>query len=205
MIIYFSGPHGAGKSSLIRGICNYSPEFVAYPDRLMFAHVDEPYLRQKSKIAKIFQEYCDQLNFEEENKGKIVLGDRCIYDCLIYAKAYERLGWITKEQNISIKDISEKFFDCFPSHLVVLNPPLECLVEHIKQRWKKGKKKWREENFQYLKTVYEKFEKLPDYFSGKNLLYINDKLKVEQEIDKVVDWMTQKKILKGRKLEAILV
>ncbi|MBW2995540.1 deoxynucleoside kinase [Candidatus Woesearchaeota archaeon] len=188
MKIYFSGPHGAGKSSLIRGLCSH-PDFISYPDRLKFAKVDEPYIRQKSKIAKIFQEYCDQLNFEKQHPGKIVLGDRCIYDCLIYANAYEKLGWITKQENKKIKQCANTFDDCKPDNVVVLNPPYETLVKHIKQRWKKSKKKYREDNFNYLKAVHEEFKQFP--FQG-NLLYLDEILTVEQEVDKALEWILHK-------------
>jgi thymidylate kinase len=194
MIVYFSGPHGAGKSSLIRGICEYSSDFIAYPDRLKFAHVDEPALRQKSKIAKIFQEYCDQLDFEKENPDKIVLGDRCIYDCMVYSNAYQKIGWISAEQNNDNKRLSEILNECYPSHLVVLNPRYETLVSHIQQRWKRGEKKWREENQGYLKAVHDEFESLPEYFRGKNLLYLGKEAPVEDEVDETISWMNEKGI-----------
>jgi thymidylate kinase len=191
MRIYFSGPHGAGKSSLIRGICDSSPDFIAYPDKLKFAKVENPYfLRQKSKITKIFQEYCDQLDYENQHPGKIVLGDRCIYDCLVYSSAYQKLGWISKEQNEQLKKTADLFDECWPDNLVILNPPYDVLVQHIRQRWKTKQKKWNESNFDYLNAVRDEFAETN--FSCRNLLYLDEVLSVEQEVEKVLNWMHEK-------------
>jgi len=191
MRIYFSGTHGAGKSSLIKAVARL-PDFISYPDRLKLAKVDKPYfLRQKSKIAKIFQEYCDLLEFEKQHPDKIILGDRCIYDCFVYGNAYERLGWITKQENQELKDLGAILEECWPDNLVVLNPPYETLVDHIHQRWKTKQKKWNEDNFDYLRAVHEEFKKLPDYYQG-NLLYIDEKVSIERERDMTTEWIKEK-------------
>ena len=205
MIIYFSGPHGAGKSSLISGVCEYSPDFIAYLDRLKFCHMEEPRIRHKSKIAKLYQEYCDQQNFKKENPGKIILGDRCMYDSMVYGRVYERLGYLTKQENKLHEEITLKWFDEKPEHLIVLNPPLECLVDHLRKRWESGKKKWHEEDMKYLNIAREEFEKLPEYFAGRNILYIDEDLPIGQEVNRVVDWIKEKKIIKEKVLEEILV
>lgn len=194
MILYFSGPHGAGKSSLIKGVCSSNPDFLLYPDRLEFAKMEEPRLRHKSKITKYFQEYCDQLNFEKENPGKIIIGDRCMYDSYAYGRAFVKLGWLSKEDNALHEYLTEKWFenDIKPQHLVVLNPPLESIVERLRKRWEKKAKKWREEDFQYLKAAHEQYKELPNLFTGKNLLYLNKDTTIEDEVNQTLEWVDEK-------------
>ncbi|MBW3011715.1 deoxynucleoside kinase [Candidatus Woesearchaeota archaeon] len=205
MIIYFSGPHGAGKSSLIKGVESSSPNILRYKDRLEFVKVEDPRRRHKSKIVKYYQEYCDMLNFHDENPGKIILGDRSLYDGYAYGRAFVNLGWLDKDDCQLHEKIIEMFFekDEKPQHIVILNPPLEAIIERLHKRWETKSKKWREDNFEYLKAVHEEFRQIPDYFDGKRLLYLGDEMTVEESVSKTAEWVHQPEFIK--EYEPILI
>ena len=98
-----------------------------------------------------------------------------------------------EDHNHYVFDEDEK-----PSDLIVLNPPLETIIEHLNKRWADGKKKWREENLDYLKAVHEEYGKLPKYFEGSNLIYLEGIQSVDEEVKQVLEW------IKHVKLEEIL-
>jgi deoxyadenosine/deoxycytidine kinase len=197
MIIYVSGPHGAGKSSLIKSVCAYTGA-AYYPDRLKFAHVENPLLRQRAKIAKFFQEYCDLQNFERENPGKDIIADRCIYDLIAYDNAFEQLGWISKDEGKRNHETIQNLFapedsmmPSMPQNVAILNPPFETLVEHLQKRWKTAQKKWREEDFEYLKEVHKAYRLLPEFYYIENLLVIETNTTLEEEVEMFMRWRSK--------------
>ncbi|MBS3142997.1 deoxynucleoside kinase [Candidatus Woesearchaeota archaeon] len=191
MILPVSGAQGSGKTTLIRSLCEANPDlFVAYPDRLEFARSDDPYERVKSKLFKYYHEWIDQRKFSESHPGKVVLGDRCVYDSLVYARAFEQLGWITPEQSASITALAMQMPEIFPEHFVVCNASLETVVERLRHRWETNEKKWNEDSIPYLAAAVDQFNALPRYFLGSKLLMIDGTLSVGDRLAKFMDWYT---------------
>jgi thymidylate kinase len=187
--IYFSGPHGAGKSSFIEAITKAHPgRFALYPDRLNFVKVEEPITRNRSKYVKYYHEWLDQGKFAEENPGKTVLGDRCLYDGIVYGRAFTRLGFITLQDQERNEQIGRLLFDKYPDNLVVLNPPLDVIVERLKNRWETKPKKWREENLEYLAEAHKGFSQIQAIFEGKHLLVINENMRMNEQVERFTAW-----------------
>jgi thymidylate kinase len=187
--IYFSGPHGSGKSSFIEAVARARPDtFALYPDRLVFAKCDDPAIRNRSKYIKYYHEMLDQERFAQENPGKIILGDRCLYDGIVYGRAFTRLGFATTQDQERNEQVGRLLFDKYPDNLVVLNPPLEAIVKRLEERWKTKEKKWREENLSYLEEAHKGYGKIHEIFEGKNLLVINENLSIKEEVARFNEW-----------------
>jgi len=192
MRLYFSGPHGSGKSTLIEKIRDSSPEvFSLYPeDNLSFPKITESYFeRLKSKLLRYYFESLDQQKFEKEFPQKILLCSRCVYDSVAYSKAYLQLRWIDEKQYLQLEKITATVFDNFPKRAIIVNPSLETLQKQLQQRWKSEEKKWNEENFAYLKAAQQEFSLLAETLREKALYVPEEKL--EDKVKKVMQWVNK--------------
>ena len=183
MIIPISGPHGAGKSTLMQRLTEYSEKIIVYPEKnLTFPKIsDKVYERQKARILKYYFEELDYKNYEQEDK--ILLVGRCFYDAIAYTQAFFNLGWIDEEQFNNLNLVTEAIFPKKPEKIIVLNPSLDTLQRQIQSRWKIQEKKWREDDFQYLAEVYNQFEIMKN-----NDLYLSDE-PLEEKILKAKLWL----------------
>lgn len=150
---------------------------MEYPERLKFAKADNPSVRQLAKIAKIYHEQLDAEAFQEEHPGKTIIADRCVYDCIAYCRAFTKLGWQTEEELKKQEMLVSLLFTEMPERVIIVNPPLEEIILHLQKRWSEGKKKWREEDFGYLKAVRQEFELL---HSQTPCLYLNHNYTIEK-------------------------
>ncbi len=175
MLVSFSGPHGAGKSTLMQEVARTVPGIRLYPeDSLSFPKVTGNYYeRCKAKMLRYYFETLDQQRFATEaetvRKGGsgiingAVLCNRCIYDTLAYVRAYEQIRWLTSLERKKLELAGSIIFSGspedfrVPQNLIILNPSLETLQRQLRLRWAKGVKKWNEENLEYLAAVREEF------------------------------------------------
>ena len=217
MRIYFSGPHGGGKSTLMQKIKESSPEFFfLYPeDTLSFPQVTENYFeRLKSKLLRYYFEELDQQEYEQKNADnrkkegglkknnpeKILLCSRCVYDSVAYSRAYLQLGWINQKEYQQLEKITQEVFDKLPERVVILNPSLETLQKQLQKRWTTGERKWNEENNAYLEAARIEFAGVYKRdITEKNILYLSDE-PLEKKVEKTVEWVHTQTIKNVRKL-----
>jgi deoxyadenosine/deoxycytidine kinase len=176
-LVFISGPHGAGKTTLVNNLAEDSkvihvPELMTKTPKF---HT-EPFERM---ILKIYQRCIENYEAREIAKkmpDKIVIGNRCIYDTQCYAEAYHRLGWISNEEKASIDRLTkDAYFEYFQAPTaIVLNPPIEVLKEHLKERWCKGEKKYREDDMDYLRAAAEAYTEAYLMQDRPQVLYITD-------------------------------
>ncbi|MBS3142998.1 deoxynucleoside kinase [Candidatus Woesearchaeota archaeon] len=193
MIIHVSGTQGAGKTSFIKGICEAQPDlYIAYPDRLHFAKVETPVERQVAKMVKFYHELCDQKKYGEEHPGKIVIADRGFYDGIVYGRVFETLGWMTHEQVEAVEQIARLMVavseDTFSQLSVVLNPPLDVVLERLTKRWTEKGKKWREGETAYISEAHAEFNRLPSYFRGESILVLQQAKPVCELVENFNEW-----------------
>lgn len=144
--------------------------------------------RQVLKICQRSIENYETREFAKKNPEKIVIGNRCIYDHLAYNEAFYLLGWLTKEErNKTFYSAKELFLpDLVEPYAIVLNPGFEKTKERLEKRWKSNKKKWNEENMDYLATVCKVYETFSD---SEKILYLTDN--EEAEVIKAIEWLEE--------------
>lgn len=197
-LIFLGGPHGSGKTTLteliekrdfrilVPELYTRTPKF--YSDCLN-GDVDFFY-RQVLKHAQRAIENYEYLDIARKNPEKIILGNRCFYDVLAYHEAYFKRGWINKEEKESIfKGLGFLFpGELAEPNIIVLNPGFEVCKRHLQMRWETKKKKFMENDMDYLKAACEAYKRFRDY---SNVMYIDHEidLKSTYDIDKISDWI----------------
>lgn len=157
-IVYLSGPHGAGKTTLIEQLVREN-DFIVAPELVTKTPKfdAEPFERLVLKFYQRSIENYEVWETAKKNSDKIVIGNRCIYDALCYTEAYHKLGWITADDREYACKLAEQVFWQRKPYAIVLNPGLEEVKTHLEKRWKEGKKKWREEDMEYLREAINAF------------------------------------------------
>jgi len=159
-IIYFSGIHGSGKSTLINELTQ-KINTLKYTSPYSIT-LEDTYIRAVWRITKSYLETCDHIELLKNNKEKIILADRCIYDNFSYMKGFLKMGWISNNNMKQFEDIVKATFDedHKPKNIIYLSPPKEFVINNILKRWENNPKKWREDNFEYLEKVMKEYDKL---------------------------------------------
>jgi len=190
-VIYFSGSHGAGKTTLIKKLVEKEPELFVIHKKLELPKSEYPFERQKLRLARYYWDATAQDKFSKNNKNKVLFCDRSVTSSLVYVKSLYELGWLTEKQKDECRMLYEELFhkNIKPKNIIFLNPSLEETIQNIKKRWKEtGKKKWKEDNFEYLKTVKENFEELYKN-NDLNILELNF-MDLEKRIETSYNWIT---------------
>lgn len=156
-VVYVAGIHGSGKSTLVRDLAERNNGFVAHK-REHRVKLDDTFLRLIWRVSKYWIEAQEQADLVRENPGKIILGNRCIYDNFGYAEGFSNLNWISQEDLVQHSDVFRALFDreFRPRNVVHLNPPIDWIKGNLERRWAEtGKRKWRESDFEYLKATLD--------------------------------------------------
>jgi thymidylate kinase len=101
-LVFISGPHGAGKSTLIKKLLkklpnSVSPELESRTPQFYWGNFTGKrnfFHRQALKYAQRAIENYEYWALAIREPGKIIIGDRCVYDGLAYRMAGIQLGWI---------------------------------------------------------------------------------------------------------------
>ena len=190
-LFYLCGPHGSGKTTLGKEIAKENPK-VMIPElfsRNIKFNTDTKY-RQYLKICSRAIENFEYLEIARENPGRIVLGNRCIYDVLAYNEVYRSKGWVDDESKTDYDRHSFDFFrgDNREPFGIVVNPGFEICKRHLETRWREKGRKWNEEDFEYLELACRAYEK----FSGsEKIFYIDHEidLRTKNDVRDVGEWM----------------
>lgn len=160
-VVYVSGPHGAGKSTVFKGLASTG---VVVSEQNVHFSLDEIVDRQLWRIFIHFLEHRINLQKALEYPKDIVIGDRCILDDEAYHEAFHRLGWISDNEYRAFEYLIGWLHFFFrtpaPKQFIIIIPPFEWNQERIKARWQQGERKWREANWKYLREVRGVFEGL---------------------------------------------
>ncbi|PPE61537.1 Thymidylate kinase [Pectobacterium brasiliense] len=157
MLLYVSGPHGAGKTTLINGLLQYDSFHKAYsydchiPDRTA-------YERASIRITKYLLEQQENIRRSKET-DKIILADRGIYDTLCYIDAYLSLGWISKEQHQTLIEHINNLFFIYTrkkrDKVILLIPNIENLSLRLRKRSFDGDTRWMQENEHFSQILHD--------------------------------------------------
>jgi len=190
-VVYLSGPHGVGKSTLIDDLKSFDRKIIVE----QIAHMEgltDNVSRQIWRNALHCIEHRENLNYAMNQPPKtVVIGDRCYLDDIAYVNACTELGWITQEHRDGIFENAEFQYTMSktpkPENFIILLPPLEWNIERIKERWQEEiPVKWCERNFHYLGIVREQFEQLAS--SNSNIVVVNETDR-EGRVKKIKNWL----------------
>ncbi len=189
-VVYFSGSHGSGKSTLIKKLAEKDSAFSIYKKLELPQKFQDIPRRYHVRMIRYYLQahYLNKLS--KENPDKILLCDRCAYDNLAYMTGFLYFRWISKEEFQNEKRLHDFLVteNLKPKNIIYLNPPLDEVINNIKKRWKEtGKKKWREDNFQYLEAVRKGFEKVYSE-ADANILKIRY-MDLEKRVKESLDWI----------------
>ena len=95
-VIFLSGMHGSGKTTLKRVLEEMLPYVVPFKDTTNYPIYRNIFNRQIRRIAK----YRIDLNFAayraKQEPDKVFIADRCIFDEYMYLDALLELNWLIK-------------------------------------------------------------------------------------------------------------
>ena len=163
-VVYISGPHGSGKSTLVKQLNETMPELEIQEQLAHLESLEDMVERAIWRTALHAIEHRINLSKAEKNPNQIIIGDRCYLDDYVYWSAFSRLGWITKRQLKQFIGMAEQTYKSTntpkPTRIILLCPPYEWNVGRVKQRWEEGEHvKWHEDNFSYLRHVNDEFHR----------------------------------------------
>ena len=146
-LVFVSGPHGSGKSTLIKNLVERIPNAVSPVLKTRTPQfywggdekvVDVDFFhRQALKYAQRSIENYEYLMFAKKEQKRLIIGDRCIYDAHAYRQAGIKLKWLTPEQDAEIENklqILNKL-ELLNPYCIILNPGFEICKEHLEKRW----------------------------------------------------------------------
>lgn len=191
--IFFSGPHGGGKTTLINSILNKYQNTVENDFDINFLknfHSISTMNDFERCLLRLYhrmfvENYVQQLSCQGQ---KTVLVSRSVYDSFAYIDTYYQLGKIDEYKY----DIFSKIKRSLPMlpNTVILNPNVDVIMQRLEKRRVNNERPERnitfksEDSEEFVRLLHDNFEK---YSVDKNVLYITDN-KIE-EINKIRDWI----------------
>ncbi len=164
-VAYFIGPHGVGKSTLIKNLKEAEDGIDVVEQISHMETLTEMMNRQIWRSSLHIIEHRENIVAAMESPENIILGDRCTLDDVMYQTAFLELGWITQEQFNNLEKLQEQTFSLTetpqPMRFILTIPPYPWNVARIEERWRKNEPvKWRENDLGYLKKVRDAYEVL---------------------------------------------
>ena len=171
-LIYLSGVHGAGKTTICKELMSrYDFELADRLDiKLSESTLGSPFRRA---VFRMFKYYFESLEHRKLNpiSGQRIVADRCVFDTLVYVDAYLQLGWISNAEKNKISDLFQTLFSIsnLSWKIVYLAPPESWVAFRLAERWQVEAKGWREEDREYLSVVIECYHRFYQALSLNSL------------------------------------
>ncbi len=198
-VVYISGIHGCGKSTLRKAL-EKNHAFLLH-DRPGHVAFDEPYFRQLWRIVRYQIEVEDQKKWARNNPNKIIIGDRCFLDAVMYNKAFLLNGWLAQSEfdrltrvcrSLFVNEDPGRAFDMnedHPKFVVYLDQPLPFVKKNIVTRWEIEGKKWREGDFEYLRVLDGLYRDFYDHYPGHVLRVTTTNR--ETQVNAIIAWLKE--------------
>jgi len=191
-LVFLSGPHGSGKTTLGRELANLSRDILIpelYSRNPKF-NLDNPSYRQYLKLCSRAIENFEYLDIARKNPEKIILANRGIYDVLAYHEIYFKRGWIRQEEFELLNCFSLETFkgELRNPYAIVVNPGFDVVMQHLQKRWQEKGKKWREDDLEYAKLACLSFEQFRE---NSNIFYIDHEINLETKVEvfEAFEWL----------------
>ena len=188
-LFFLSGPHGSGKTTLSKILEEnikelVVPELLTYTPKFYTGLDEENIDFFNRQILKHSQRAIEGYEYQEHAKNNphnIILGNRCKYDVFCYDEAYFKRGWINELENVKLNVLAGVVYNQLDNPItIILNPGFETCKRHLEKRWETKKKKFLEDDMDYLRCVCDSYE---SYKNHENILYIDHEIETEDLID----------------------
>lgn len=133
MLLYFSGSHATGKSTIIEHLCK------KYLSNVTPLDLDRYHTYSPNQLLNEKQRYHQQVRHAKQCKSSthFYITDRGPWDHLVYSIALEKAGVFDKDQLEIIRLDNQHGSDVFfnnNTHVVFLDYSVEKVIENIKKR-----------------------------------------------------------------------
>lgn len=176
-LVYISGPHGSGKSTLKQLLEKQAPDILSYNRLEHMIKLDDPFERQLLRITKYRLDFERQKNMANSNPDKLILCDRCIHDGIVYTLSFMEIGWLSVEHTaLIIVQVLNAMFGAkdMPRNVILLQPTTEVTQQWIRKRQEVEGGKWRENDFSYLDIISECYKLYFKSIKVENLLIVTE-------------------------------
>lgn len=192
-VIFLSGPHGGGKTTLTKHLSEKSDLFIEndfdidftvnFPSMAVFSAFERCLVRLYHRFY--IANHARQL--AERNPGKFILTNRTIYDSEAYIKTYRDMDWISGEEFQTLKTLMGEFLP--RPHAIVLNPPLKVIKARLQKRKDSATRTLRDKLFinedtnEFIKRLHGHFVR---YKEDKKIFYLE--ADGENEARQIIAW-----------------
>ncbi len=188
-LVFLSGPQGGGKTTLSL-LLEKKGVIIPNIETKTISLDTNPKDRIRLKICQRALENFECLKLSEKYPGKIIIGNRCIYDQFAFNEAYLKRGWIKREEKEDYDKLARKLYPgpLVEPYAIILNPGFDTVKEHLMKRWSEGKKKWKEDDLEYIRSACISYESLK---GNKKIMYIARKIDLESDsdINLIMSWL----------------
>lgn len=186
-VIFFSGTHGAGKTTTIEKVRESNGfEIFSSSDGDHGNPYNDYFPRQVWRLNKYYLDSLEIFNKQEAiEKGKLLLADRCVFDHEAYTKAFHLLGWLKDSEYEKIEALRKVYFaeeKFHPRNVIFISPSEEWVRERIIKRWNEEKVKWNEGDFNYLNKLLEQYRKIMERESSKRDILVVRETDLEERV-----------------------
>jgi predicted ATPase len=195
--LFISGPHGAGKTTLIerlkrRDNSYVEPEFdidflSQFPSFSSFSPWECSLVRLYHRI--FLTQHAERLS--RDRLDTRILVSRGVLDSVAYIRSYQALEWITGEQfsylSTILNEVDEK------SITVILNPSIDVICRRLSIRRARRQRTHRDQKFanedtpKFVSLLWKQYEVMKE---RDNVLLLRNN--EEGDCDLVVDWLEER-------------
>ena len=151
--IFISGPHGCGKSSLIKDLVSENESYIKDDYSIDFVNdlptVSKMTIYEKCLLRLYHRFYTAEqalMKCKTENNKEILIIDRSIYDSVVYNNVEMQLHNFTEKQYENLNEISKCALELLDPYVIILNPSENEVTEYLRMRTESGTRK-KEINF----------------------------------------------------------